>query len=128
MLPPKWLFQPDQFQTLPAEWIQGWTQTFRPIIWKANMFLYTLGTFNFFTVFRSARVSWLTCDGYPYHGQFRDENNILNLIHEEQICPEYKKEHDFFLQCLKKFICAIFIHSGWSIPPVTYIYTLFMYR
>ena len=33
-----------------AEWNQGWTQTFRPNIWKANMFVFLWGTFSFFTV------------------------------------------------------------------------------
>ena len=35
---------------LPSEWIQEWTQTFKPNILKANKFIVPLGPFNSFTV------------------------------------------------------------------------------
>ena len=36
-------------QFILAEWIQGWKQTIKPNIWRAKMFGFLLGTFDFFT-------------------------------------------------------------------------------
>ena len=51
MLPPEWVFQSEPFwlvQMYQAEWIHEWTQTFRQNILKTNMFVFPLGTYNFF--------------------------------------------------------------------------------
>ena len=50
MLPAKWIRQVDPFrlaQISPAEWNQGWTQTFRPNIWRANMFVFPFSYSSF---------------------------------------------------------------------------------
>ena len=52
MLPPEQTFKLIPFrlaQISPAEWIQGWR--FRSIIWKANMFVCPLATFDFKQLF-----------------------------------------------------------------------------
>ena len=38
---------------------------------------------------------------------FRDENKILELIYEKQICSDFYKEHPIFLLCIKNAYCAI---------------------
>ena len=110
MLPPEWIFQPEPLrltQIWSAEWIQGWTQTFRPTIWKANMFVFP---FNFFTVIWKIHISVMLL----FHGE-RVLRCCIALTWSYQgwkehfttnICPEYKYEQYFFYSDLKKGIFA----------------------
>ena len=51
------------------------------------------------------------------------EKNILQLMYEKQIYPDYKKEDYLFFSDLKKVIIAILIHSGGNIYTRKYTYT-----
>ena len=59
------------------------------------MFVILLGIFNFFTVLSKMHFSVRPLlqgervMDVLLHGYFRDENIILHLMHEEQICPDY---------------------------------------
>ena len=64
-------------------------------------------------------VCWIALNGH-----FRNVNNILTLINEYQICPDYKQKHIFFIIviCIKCII-VILIHSGGKIYNI-YIFVL----
>ena len=65
------------------------------------MLLFLLGTFNCFTVLSEMHFSVKPVfhdESVLEHGHFRNEINILHLICKEPICPDYKNDHNLFLQ------------------------------